>query len=88
MTLWLVIKDMYGPNLVNDFGHKVTHTSEVVAAFEDELAAEHYRDDMVNGSEYEIYPTEEENVEHDVVYIDGIVETVEVNHGESNEDAR
>lgn len=78
MTLWLVIKDMYGPNLVNDFGHKVTHTSEVVAAFEDELAAEHYRDDMVNGSEYEIYSNDEEDIDPEETYIDGIVESLEV----------
>ena len=78
MTLWLVIKEMYGPNLVNDFGHKVTHTSEAVTAFEDYDEAEHYRDDMLNESEYEIYPTEEEYIDPEETYIDGIVESLEV----------
>lgn len=78
MTLWLVIKDMYGPNLVNDFGHKVTHTSEVVTAFADYDEAEHYRDDMLNESEYEIYPTDEEDIDPEETYIDGIVESLEV----------
>ena len=75
MEAWIVIKELYGRGMTNDFGQPVSHTSEIVGIFSDELDAERFRDDMVNESEYEILPTESDaELDPEEIYIDGIVE--------------
>ena len=77
MTVWVVIKDVYGTNLQNDFGQFVNHTSEIMGIFSDEREAEDFRDDMLNESDYEILPYDEE-LDPFTTYIDGIVEGIKV----------
>lgn len=74
MQVWIVIKDLYGPDLVTDLGGKVNHTSEIVGVFTDESDAETFRDDMVNESDLPIFPYFEE-IDPSETYIDGIVES-------------
>ena len=73
LTVCIVIKDLYGPNLRNDFGQPTDHTSEIVGVFTDERKAEDFRDNMLNESDYEILPHNEE-LDAFTTYIDGIVE--------------
>lgn len=73
MTVWIVIKDIYGNGQMDDFGVYTDHTSEIVGVFLNERTAEEFRDNMLNESEMEIIPTNEE-LDPFTLYIDGIVE--------------
>lgn len=79
MTVWIVTRVLYAGDcsLCDDFGHPVNTTSEVVGVFDDELKAENFRDDMLTESDLEILPFDEE-LDPFTRYIDGIVESAEV----------
>ena len=76
MTVWIVIKDLYG----TDNSGFTDHTSEIMGVFANERKAEDFRDDMLNKSEYEIvsHVPYGEELNPFTIYIDGVVEGMEV----------